>query len=245
MAVSLKLLFMKRSILTLVFIGAAMGACLTVQSHDIITTAITWDREISRIVYERCASCHHEDGDSFPLMTYALARPWAVAIKEEVLSRRMPPWGAVKGFGDFRNDQALTQEQLEIITSWVEGGVPEGDPKDLPPAPVFSAAPPNEQTDGGIVVSGELKLDQAFKLDGLIPQRAPESESLQITASFPDGSTEPLLWLYEYKPAHRHSFLFRTPIDLPPGTVIRGVPTGSSVVLLPVPPPPPSPLESR
>ena len=59
-------------------------------------------------------------------MTYAEARPWAVAIKEEVLERRMPPWGAVKGFGDFRNDKALTPEQLELIISWVGGGVPEG-----------------------------------------------------------------------------------------------------------------------
>ncbi len=25
--------------------------------------------------------------------------PWAEAIKEEVLARRMPPWNAVKGFG--------------------------------------------------------------------------------------------------------------------------------------------------
>jgi len=208
---------------------------MTVQSHDVITTAITWDREISRIVYERCASCHYEGGEGFSLMTYALARPWAVAIKEEVLSRRMPPWGAIKGFGDFRNDQALTQEQLEMITSWVEGGVPEGDPKDLRPAPVFSTAPSNDPVDGGIVVSGEFTLDHAFKVDGLIPQKAPDSGSLQITADLPDGATEPLLWLYEYKPAYKHPFLFRTPIDLPASTIIRGVPAGSSVVLLPAP----------
>ncbi len=110
-------------------------------AHDIITTAITWDREISRIVYERCASCHHEGGRAFSLMTYAAARPWAVAIKEEVLERKMPPWGAVKGFGDFRNDKALTPEQLELIISWVGGGVPEGEAKDLAPDPKFDEQP--------------------------------------------------------------------------------------------------------
>ena len=78
------------------------------QGHDVITTRITFDREISRIVYERCAACHHQDGSSFSLMSYPEVRPWAVAIKEEALSRRMPPWGAVKGFGEFRNDQGLT-----------------------------------------------------------------------------------------------------------------------------------------
>jgi hypothetical protein len=28
----------------------------------------------------------------------------------------MPPWGAVKGFGQFRNDQSFSQEQIELIT---------------------------------------------------------------------------------------------------------------------------------
>src|SRR5260370_118781 len=91
-------------------------------AHDVITTRITWDREITRLVYSRCASCHREGGSAFSLMTYADGRPWAVAMKEEVLARRMPPWGAIKGFGDYRNDQALTPEQMEIIVSWVDGG---------------------------------------------------------------------------------------------------------------------------
>ena len=118
-------------VLTLVCVG------LPAWGHDIITTPITFDREIARIVYSRCASCHHPGGSAFSLMTYKEARPWAEAVKEEVLARRMPPWGAVKGFGDFRNDQALTPEQLEVITSWADGGVPEGEEKDLPPLPKF------------------------------------------------------------------------------------------------------------
>src|SRR6185295_5798235 len=113
-----------------------------VRAHDVITTKLTWNREISRIVVARCAICHHTGGRAFSLMTYAEARPWAVAIKEEVLSRRMPPWGAVKGFGDFRNDQGLTAEQLEWITGWVGGGVPEGDPADLESDPKIPEPPP-------------------------------------------------------------------------------------------------------
>ena len=64
------------------------AACLTgAQAHDIITTPITFDREISRILYDRCNRCHHPGGAAFSLMTYSDARPWAVAIKEEVLER--------------------------------------------------------------------------------------------------------------------------------------------------------------
>ena len=209
-----------------------ISTCFVTQAHDIITTKITFSREISRIFYERCASCHHDGGPAFSLMTYAEARPWAVAIKEEVLSRRMPPWGAVKGFGEFRNDQALTPEQLELITQWVEGGVPEGDAPDLPPQPKFVEDSETHDPDG-LVVSGDFKLDRGFKLDGLWPQKVTDDESLQIIAELPSGSVEPLLWLYEYKSRYGHPFLLRTPVDLPSGAVIRGVPPQSSILLIP------------
>ena len=42
------------------------------------------------------------------LTTYEEARPWARAIKEEVLTRRMPKWHAVRGYGDFTNDPSLS-----------------------------------------------------------------------------------------------------------------------------------------
>jgi hypothetical protein len=170
--------------------------------------------------------------------------PWRTAIKEEVLERRMPPWGAVKGFGDFRNDQALTPEQIELITSWAQGGSPEGDAKDLPSKEKldeftkdsvwFAGGPRAEHRRGEIVANGDFKLVQPFKLDGLFPKSVAEGESIQIIAELPDGRVEPLLWLSGYKPQFAHPFLFRTPLELPPGTVISGIPSGSSIVLLPV-----------
>jgi len=205
-----------------------------VPAHDVITTKLTWNREISRIVTSRCASCHHPGGRAFSLLTYAEARPWAVAIKEEVLSRRMPPWGAVKGFGEFRNDEGLTGEQIEWITGWVTGGVPEGDKADLeanPKIPEPTPAPtPNK---GEFVVSGDTKLTHEFAVDGLFPVALPDQQSLQIMAILPDGRIEPLLWLYEYKQKFAHAFLLRTPLKLPRGTVITGVPKTSKVALLP------------
>ena len=211
----------------------SLGIGSIVSAHDIITTPITWDREISRIVYERCASCHHDGGQAFSLMNYAAARPWAVAIKEEVLERRMPPWGAVKGFGDFRNDKALTPEQLELIVSWVEGGVPEGEAKDLPPDPGFDKQADRAPTRGSIAVSGEFQLRKDLSLDALLPKTIPDDAAFQITAERPDGSIEPLLWFEHYHAKFAHPFLYRNPIQLPAGTRIHGVPQGSTVLLLP------------
>jgi hypothetical protein len=211
-----------------------LGASLAARAHDVITTPITWSREISRIVSQRCASCHHDGGSAFPLITYADIRPWAEAVKEEVLARRMPPWGAVKGFGDFRNDRALTAEQLELIGSWANGGVPEGDTKDLPSAPAGENIYQIDAPAGGIAVSGEFKLDKPFILDGLYPKTAAKTSTFQITADLPDGRVEPLLWLSDYQSRFKHSFLLRAPLELPAGTVIRGVPSDATVLLLPV-----------
>jgi len=209
-----------------------VALAVAAQGHDVITTTVTFDREMLRIIYSRCASCHRPGGSAFSLLTYNEARPWAVAIKEEVLRRRMPPWGAVKGFGDFRNDQGLTSEELELIVSWVDGGVPEGNDKDIPPAPKI-AEEKHTHRKGEIMVEGETKLARAFSLDGLWPMQVPEKSSIKVVAQLPDGSILPLQWLKEYKASFGHPFLLRNPPDLPAGTIIRGVPKGSKISLLP------------
>lgn len=170
---------------------------------------------------------------AFSLMTYPEARPWAKAIGEEVLQRRMPPWGAVKGFGNFRNDQGLTMEQLELIVNWVEGGVPEGEAKDLPPEPNLGAVPAPAHASNEVIISGDRKLSRAIVLDGLWPKTIRDGASVQITAELPDGSSVPLLWLQNYKKQYDHPFWLRTPLELPAGTILRGVPRDASIALLP------------
>ena len=209
------------------------GVIASAAPHDVVTTSVTWNREISRIVFDRCASCHNEKGPAFSLMTYAEARPWAVAIKEEVLSRRMPPWGAVKGFGEFRDDKGLTQEQIGLITSWVEGGVPEGNPQDLPPKPKLTSPVKPGSKRNQISVSGEHTLRTPLRLAGLLPEKVPSGASLRIQAKLPDGTLVPLVWLYEYREQYKHVFLLRTVLTLPAGTVIQGIPKGASIILLP------------
>jgi hypothetical protein len=205
----------------------------TLSAHDVITTKVTFDREIVRLFNAHCVSCHRAGGTAFSLATYKEARPWAKAIEEEVLQRRMPPWGAVKGFGDFRGDIALTPEQLELITDWEEGGAPEGEEKNLPSPAKLKPAEALRQSAGAITASGDLTLSGSFKLDGLYPKTVRDGESFQVTAELPDGSIEPLLWLDTYKKAFEHPFVLRTPLDLPAGTVIRGIPKDAVISLLP------------
>ncbi|MGH9594389.1 MAG: hypothetical protein ACRD5L_14965, partial [Bryobacteraceae bacterium] len=188
------------------------AVCFAARGHDIITTTITWDGDISRIVLAHCASCHHPGGMAFSLMSFAEARPWAVAIKEETQRRRMPPWGAVKGFGDFRNDTSLSLEEMERIISWTDGGVPEGDAKDLATDVKIPETPHIEHPKGELVAGGDFALTKTFALDGLWPRKVPEKTSIRISAELPDGSVQLLLWLDEYKNQFGHPFLFQTPL---------------------------------
>jgi len=211
----------------------ACGTWLAVvtSGHDVITTPITFTREISRLVFARCASCHRPGGAAFSLMSYAEARPWAAAIKEEVLERRMPPWGAVKGFGEFKDDQGLTEEQIELIADWVEGGAPEGDPKLLPKVPEFAQNRPIRLRPG-IPVEGGLTLKTGITLAGIQPQKIADGGSAMVTATRPDGSIEPLLWLYNYNPKFPHVYWYQAGLHLAAATRIEVTPPGAATVEL-------------
>jgi hypothetical protein len=222
---------MRRAILAAVL---ALGVCVHLRAHDLSKTPITWNREISRIFYDRCVSCHRREGTSFSLMTYPDVQPRAVAIRDAVLSRRMPPWGAVKGFGDFRNDQALTAEQIELITDWIQDDTPKGNnPRMLPPLPKFSPAPATSVPPNAIHVTDTLVVKSPIVLDGLVPQQ--DADGTQIVAVRPNGTVVPLLWLYGYEDRYRHPFLLRKPLALEAGAIIRGVKPPASVLLLPAP----------
>src|SRR5580704_14912216 len=167
-----------------VLISALAALANTAGAHDVITTKITWSKEISRLVYKRCASCHAE-GSSVPLVTYEQSRPWAKDIKEEVLERRMPPWGAVKGFGDFKDDRGMTQEDIELISAWVEGGAPEGNPKFLPdkPKPAKWLDPAAPAGAAEIDKSAGERLSGSENVMAVRPEGLKKGASLQIIAA--------------------------------------------------------------
>lgn len=117
---------------------AALLLCLfftlPVSSHDPVTTSVTFNKEIIRILQRSCLDCHAPGKikADIPLTSFEEARPWAKAIKEEVLEKRMPPFQVVKGYGDFHNAYLVSQREIELLVSWVEGGAPRGEAKDLP-----------------------------------------------------------------------------------------------------------------
>ncbi len=95
----------------------------------------TFAKDVAPILQEKCQACHR-DGSMAPmsLVTYEETRPWAKSIKQRVVTRSMPPWHLDKtvGIQQFQNDISLSDEQINVISQWVDAGAPLGDPKDMP-----------------------------------------------------------------------------------------------------------------
>jgi hypothetical protein len=124
------------AIASLLFVFLLFAAPLprTGSAHEPITTKVMFNKEVIRILERNCLACHAPGKikSDIPLTTYEEARPWAKAIKEEVLEKRMVPFQAVKGYGSFVHDYTLPQRDVELLVSWIEGGAPRGDAKDYP-----------------------------------------------------------------------------------------------------------------
>jgi len=71
------------------------------------------------------------------MLTYEQTRPWAMAMKEAVVTKKMPPWFADPHYGKFSNANALTEKQIRTIADWADAKAPKGDAKDMPPAATF------------------------------------------------------------------------------------------------------------
>ena len=144
----------------------------------------------------------------------------------------MPPWGAVKGFGSFRDDQGLTQEELELISNWVEGGAPEGDPSFTPKPPVFGDPNPEPKSGAELIVDHSLVLKHALTIEGVRARTLLDGASVQVIAQRPDGSIEPMVWIYNYQPRFDHAYYYRNVLNLPAGTRIETSPASAGAVAL-------------
>lgn len=98
----------------------------------------TYSKDVAPILFKNCANCHRPgEIGPMPLLKYSQVRPWAKSIREAVALKTMPPWHSDEHRGTFSNDRRLSDQDRATIIAWADGGTPEGNSKDLPPAPVF------------------------------------------------------------------------------------------------------------
>ena len=101
--------------------------------------APTFSGDVAPILYENCVACHRPNHLApMSLISYDDVRPWARAVKSKVVSREMPPWGADSSVRAYKNDVSLSQDEIDLIAAWVDGGAPRGNEADLPEMPEFA-----------------------------------------------------------------------------------------------------------
>jgi mono/diheme cytochrome c family protein len=118
-----------------------VGAALSLLAAAATATGaetVTYSKQIAPILWKHCAGCHRPgEVGPFSLLSCKDAARRAEFLKEITAERRMPPWKAEPGFGRFHDARRLGDEEIALIARWADAGAPEGDPRDLPPAPKF------------------------------------------------------------------------------------------------------------
>src|SRR4029079_12385704 len=57
-------------------------------------------------------------------------RGFSDQIREEVLTRRMPPWSADPHYGAFAQDGGLSAADAQTLLRWIDAGAPRGEGED-------------------------------------------------------------------------------------------------------------------
>ncbi|MEP7354815.1 MAG: cytochrome c [Acidobacteriota bacterium] len=120
--------------------GVLMGSlALAADPPQIAPLSPTFNKDVLPIFQKNCQTCHRP-GEVAPmsLVSYSEARPYAKAIKNAVVTGKMPPWFADPKIGHFKNLRLLSAADIKTLSAWVDAGAPEGNPKDKPAARTFT-----------------------------------------------------------------------------------------------------------
>ena len=104
---------------------------------------ITYNTHVAQIINENCVVCHREGGiGPMQFENYDQVRPWAPLIQLKVANREMPPYAYDHGIGiqDLEGDWRLSQDEIDTVVAWVNGGSPMGPADIVPTAPDLPAS---------------------------------------------------------------------------------------------------------
>ena len=88
---------------------------------------ITFYHEVESIVHQKCAICHNQNGAGpFELITFQDVKKRTSMIHEVIQNNYMPPWPADPNYRSFSGEKNLTQNEKEIILTWIRQGAKKG-----------------------------------------------------------------------------------------------------------------------
>lgn len=134
---------------------------LTMHPQVSAPAKVTYAEHAAKILNEHCVSCHRPgDVAPFSLVGYQSAKNNHTMVASATKDKRMPPWKAVEGYGEFKHENRLTAEEIAILQKWSAQGAQRGDAKKEPPTPEF---PKTEWPHG--TPSKVIQLPRPFELE--------------------------------------------------------------------------------
>lgn len=223
-------------------IGCIIGRPRAPQANS----EVTFTRDIAPILQANCVECHRAgEIGPFELKQYDEVAGWGEMIAEVVRDNRMPPWHASPEHGNFANERRLSEQDKQLIFTWVENGCPEGDPADLPAERTFTSGwqLPREPD---MVIS----MPEPFQIPADAGKEGIPYQYIRVPTNFTEDK-----WVsgMEVQPGNRavvhHTIVYAEPAEggrrswiflaayvpglrldpMPPGTA-KQIPAGSSIV---------------
>jgi hypothetical protein len=142
------------------------------------TAEVTYHRDVRPLLEQHCIRNCHEPGTVAPFSfqnydeVYALREVVANAVE----ARTMPPWLAADGCSDYVGDRSLSDEEIDAIVAWADGGGPEGRPDEY-------MAPGMPDRPGLSRVDVQVKLPEPY-----LPRKMPDDYRCFI-ADWPETET--------------------------------------------------------
>lgn len=97
-----------------------------------------WSTSVAKILYQHCTQCHHEGAIApFSLMTYNDALAWGYSIETQINAKIMPPWPPDPNYMHFKDENVLSDDEINTINSWVDNGMALGDTTLAPAQPIY------------------------------------------------------------------------------------------------------------
>ena len=153
---------------------------------------VSFHKDVEPLLQKHCQECHRPGEIApFSLLSYKDVRPWAKAIREDVLTKKMPPWFADPQFGHFSNDRSLSKQEIDTLVAWVDGGAREGNASEAPK--------PKEWLEGWNITKPDLVLEmQSFHIPAkgdvpyqyvVLPTKFTEDKWIQMAEARPSDRT--------------------------------------------------------
>lgn len=206
----------------------------------------TFAKDVAPILQKRCQECHRPgEVGPFTLLTYDDIKKRSKRVREAILEERMPPWHADPQHGSFLNDRRLTQEERDILLTWIDQGAPKGDDKDLPapikavegwtigqPDKVFAMDEEFSVPATGVLDYKKFVVDPGFKEDMWVERAECRPGNRQVVHHVIVYILTPGKRIYEWDGATSLIVGWAPgdmPFHAPPGTA-RKIPAGSKFV---------------